>query len=64
MLPEIALNVMGTLWMYSSIVPCINSLDTFANASIGGEKRREKAKRNDKLESKTSEDCNREIDNW
>lgn len=37
MLPEIALNVMGTLWMYSSLIQCHNPIDTFANVSIEGE---------------------------
>jgi hypothetical protein len=45
MLPEIALNVMGTLWMYCSIVPCINPSDTFANMSIEGEKKQKTKKK-------------------
>jgi hypothetical protein len=33
-LPECAINVMGTIWMFCGLVPCINPKDSFANTSI------------------------------
>lgn len=33
-LPEIAINVMGTLWIFCGFIQCLNSADSFANTII------------------------------
>jgi hypothetical protein len=39
--PEIAMNVMGTIWAFFNVVTCINENDTFANTVVEGEKQNE-----------------------
>lgn len=38
-LPEAALNVMGTLWIFCGFVQCDNVSDSFANMVVEGERR-------------------------
>lgn len=40
-LPEVAFNVMGTIWAFSDVITCENEADNFANTSVEG-KRMEK----------------------
>jgi len=37
-LPEIGVNVMGTMWAFTSSVHCTNSEDVFSNTVVEGEK--------------------------
>lgn len=38
-LPEIAMNVLGTIWSFCGIIECFNNEDYFANTIVEGETR-------------------------